>query len=177
MKKTTRDPAAQTRESVRRWYARHRDEYSALRKKRYRSDPERRAKARKAAALYRKKRAKGLPVQRTLTRMLNGKPVEVFTTGYIADRVSVSTPVVRSWHERGYLPPTLFPESRHRLYTARQVELIRLLADTLKTHNRVGVSRATKSKVLSEVVSVIHKTWKGAEHGSENGQKTRRRAR
>lgn len=177
MNNQTQDTSERARASVRRWYAQHREEYSALRKKRYRSDPQRREKARKAAARYRKARAKGKPVERTLTRIYKGKEVPVFTTGYIADRISVSTPVLRSWHERGYLPPTLFPESRHRLYTARQVELVRLLADTLKTHSRVGVSREAKQKVLAEVVSIIHKTWKVSEHGSENGKKARRRTR
>ena len=158
---------------MRRWYWAHRDEYSKLRKKRYRSDPKRREKARKAAAQYRRERRAGLRVQRTLEREFHGVMVPVFSSGSVADRVGISTSVLRSWQARGWIPAPLFDEV-HRLYTVRQVELIRLLADTVKAQSKFGVRRQEKDVVLREVIDVVRKTWKVNDHGNKGGKKARR---
>jgi hypothetical protein len=152
------DRQERNRESVRRWYAAHREEYAELRRKRYQSDPKRRKAARDAAARYRKERQKGLKVSRVLMREINGVPVEVFTPGYIADRIGTSAQVLRSWEEREWIPVPIFEDAKHRLYTGRQVALIRLLADTLKA--RGGTRRAAEDPGLDEVINVIHKTWR-----------------
>lgn len=167
-------PEERSRESVRKWYARNRESFSALRKKRYRKDPKRRVKARKAAADYRKRRQKGLKVKRVLLRELNGVMVPAYSSGYVADRVKVSAPVLRGWQARGWLPEPVFKDAKHRLYTARQVELIRLLADAQRSQKKVGISREARDALLGEVVGVIHKTWKVNDHGSQDGKKARR---
>jgi MerR HTH family regulatory protein len=163
-----------SRDSVRRWYARHREEYAELRRKRYRSDPKLRAKARRSAARYRKERQQGLKVQRTLRREVNGISVEVFTSGYIADRAGCSPQVLRGWETRGWIPPTIFPNEKHRLYTARQVALIRLLADALKANDRPSSRRKKDAPVLDEVINLIHKTWKVVDHGDQGSKKAPR---
>jgi hypothetical protein len=122
-----------SRESVRRWYANHREEYSALRRQRYRADPKLRKRAREAAAQYRRERQEGrVKVTRTLLRTVNGKPIEVYTSGYVSDRVKYSPQVLRNWEARGWIPEPIFPNEKHRLYTARQVALMKLLADTVR---------------------------------------------
>jgi len=164
------------RDSVRRWYVRHREEYAKLRKKRYRSDPKVRAKARRAAACYRKERQAGLKVQRVLLREVGGELVEVYTSGYVADRLRCSVGILRSWEERGWIPPSIFTQGTHRLYTARQVALIRLLADSLKANSKTGPRRKQPDPVLDEVITVIHKTWK-VDHGNQGSKKASRSRR
>jgi hypothetical protein len=160
------------RESVRRWYANHREEYSKLRRQRYRADPKLRKRAREASAQYRRARQQGgIKVTRSLTRVFNGVPVTVYTSGYVSDRVKYSPQVLRSWEARGWIPQPLFVGEKHRLYTARQVALMKLLADTVRS--KPG-RRRPDPVALGEVLKVIHKTWKVVDHGVEDGQKARR---
>ncbi len=160
------------RESVRRWYANNREKFAKLRRKRYRADPERREKARKAAAEYRRARREGEKVRRTLLREIGGKTVEVFTSGYVSDRIKYSPQVLRGWEERGWIPATLFPEDKHRLYTAHQVALMKLLADA--TRQKAG-RRKSASLVLDEVITLIHKTWGVIENADQKGRQKARR--
>jgi hypothetical protein len=161
------------RASVRRWYARHREEYAALRKQRYASDPARRKKAREAAAHYREKRRKGLKVERILTRELNGTRVKVFTSGYVADQLKCSQQVLRNWEERGWVPPSVFPDV-HRLYTLHQLELLHMLASTLRS-GEYGL-RATKGDEagLKGLIEFIHMMW-DKEKSSHAPRKTKRK--
>jgi hypothetical protein len=166
------DPAEKGRESVRRWYARHRVEYSELRRQRYKSDVKRRKKARADAARYRRERIEGLKVQRVLSREVRGVKIEVFTSGYIADRIKVSPQMIRAWEARGWIPKPLFTGEKHRLYTARQMALMRLLADAVRNKKR-----KPDQTMLLEVISVVHKTWKVIDHADKNSQKARRSRR
>lgn len=170
------DAIERNRASVRRWYAANREEYSALRRRRYKANPKLRAKARKAAAKYRRDRQRGLiQVRRTLSRTLNGVAVTVYTSGHVTDRIQCSPQVLRSWEERGWLPRPIFEGEKHRLYTAHQVGLIKLLADVARPKRG---RRVSAGPVLSEIVDVIHKTWR-VECGSqaEKVQDGRRRRR
>lgn len=169
----TNSALEKNRESVRRWYARHREEYAELRRERYQKDAKRRKKARADAARYRRERAEGLKVQRVLTRVLRGTVVNAYTSGYIADRIKVSPQTIRLWEARGWIPKPLFTGEKHRLYTARQMALMRLLADAVRVK-----ARKPDSVVLDEVISVIHKTWKVVDaHGDQGSQKARRSRR
>lgn len=162
------------REAVRRWYANNREAYSELRRRRYKDNPAIRAKARKAAASYRRARQEGkAKVKRVLVRVYNGKPIEVFTSGYVADRIKYNPQILRSWEERGWLPEPLFKDARHRMYTARQVTLIKLLADTV----RPKAGRRARTDGVEDVVALINKTWKVMDDGRKEGQKAGRGSR
>ena len=124
------------RESVRKWYSTHRELYAQLRKERYASDPKRRAKARKAARMHRAKLKKGHTAGRVLTRTLNGDAVQVYTTGYIAEKYGVPSHLIRLWEARNLIPETLFEEDKHRLYTSAQVKLIAKLAKKLEKFSK-----------------------------------------
>lgn len=112
-----------SRESVRRWYAAHRDEYNAKRRARYSKGAEVARKARQRAQDYRDSVRDGRGIERALYRVVDGAQVRLFTTGEIAEKLGCSAQMIRNWEAKGWIPPTVFPDS-HRLYMAHQVALI-----------------------------------------------------
>lgn len=165
--------------SVRRWYATHREEYSELRKQRYADNPKYRKLARQRAIAYREARRKGLKVSRTLTRMVNGVPVEVFTSGYVADKLKCSPQLIRNWEARGWIPKPLFSD-KHRLYTARQVELMKLMVETMRTQSKYALRAAQydDNAINKPLIDMIHKTWGVVDHaGTYHGKESKRSRR
>lgn len=125
-----RDPE-KSRESVRRWYREHRDDYNEERRRRYKADPEVREKARARAQEYREQIRAGKSIERTLYRNINGARTEVYTTGQVAEYIGCSSQMLRNWEtKRKWIPPSTFPD-KHRLYTMEQVELIADLYDVI----------------------------------------------
>ena len=116
------------------------DERNATRRTQYADDPDLRQKARESAARYRARRAEGQKVEQVRFRELDGEKVQVFTSGYVADRVGVSSQSIVNWSARGWIPPCLFDE-RHRLYTKKQIIQIRRIAKSTRDVNNVKFQR------------------------------------
>ncbi len=126
---SVKQQAARNREGVRRWYGENRDEYNAARRKRYAESKPAREKAQKRAAEYRAEGKK--PIKRKLTRELNGKTVEVFSTGQVAAMMGHTPQMIRNWERECLIPMSVFPDV-HRLYTKRQARMIVTLSNTVK---------------------------------------------
>lgn len=132
---------------VRRWYGENRDEYNALRRKRYAANTdeayEAREKARKRAANYRKSKP---TIERTLTRELNGKTVNVLSTGQVAELAKRSPQMLRNWETEGLIPASIFPDT-HRLYTYPQARMVATLGRVIKRNGGTWDNAATKTYI------------------------------
>lgn len=131
----------------RKWYGENRDDYNALRRQRYAEDKEARKKARERAARYRNAKP---PIERTLTRELNGKVVEVFSTGQVAEAMGRTPQMLRNWENADMIPPSSFPD-KHRLYTKRQVRMLVSLESIISTNRGSWSHPKVKAKVRSIV--------------------------
>lgn len=138
------------RAGVRKWYGENREAYNALRRERYAADKETREKARLRASEY---RSRGhVPVSRILIRRLNGKDINVYSTGQVAELLGRSPQMLRNWEKAGLIPASVFPD-KHRLYTKSQVDLLVDLAEAIYNHGGW-----TAPEVKAEVRQV-HKNW------------------
>lgn len=125
------------------YYEKNKDRLARLKAKRYREDPEYRAKAKEARArqLEREKmerrRAKEDPsgpvtkAQKPPKRMKITLPdgrvygIPMLSVGQLAYRLGVSVQTVRKWEAEGILPETLYrTKGGHRLYTDDQAAAI-----------------------------------------------------
>lgn len=147
---TESQKAQKNREGFRRYYKQNRDEYNAKRRERYAQDKEMREKAKERAREY---RAASSPVERKLTRELNGRRVQVFSTGQIAQEMNRTPQMLRNWEKEGMVPESIFPD-KHRLYTAKQKRMIIGLGETIAANggswSAIPVKRA---------VAKMHKRW------------------
>lgn len=121
--------AERNRAGVRRWYGVNRDEYNAERRARYAASKSARKKAQQRAAEYRTRSIK--TIKRKLTRELNGKVVEVLSTGQVAAMMGHTPQMIRNWEQEGLIPMSVFPDV-HRLYTKRQARMLVTLANVIK---------------------------------------------
>jgi len=134
----------------RKWYGENRDDYNALRRKRYAENKESRDKARQRAARY---RSEDHTIGRILTREINGKTVEVFSTGQVAEILGRTPQMLRNWETAGMIPPSTF-DDKHRLYTKAQVRMLVSL-EKIVSNNKGSWSHP---KVRAKV-RLIHKRW------------------
>jgi len=134
----------------RKWYGENREDYNALRRERYAANTEARDKARKRAARY---RSEDHTIERTLTRALNGKTVEVFSTGQVAEAMGRTPQMLRNWENADMLPPSSFPD-KHRLYTKAQMRMIVSLESIIGMNKGSWAHPKVKAKVRS-----IAKRW------------------
>jgi hypothetical protein len=134
----------------RKWYSENAEDYNALRRKRYAENKEARDKARERARRY---RSEGHTIERTLTRELNGKTVEVFSTGQVAEAMGRTPQMLRNWENANLIPPSSFPD-KHRLYTKAQMRMI------VSLENIIGMNKGSWShpKVKAKV-RAIFKRW------------------
>jgi len=135
----------------RKWYGENREDYNALRRKRYAENKDSREKARARAAAY---RAGDHDISdRQLTRELNGKVVDVFSTGQVADAMGRTPQMLRNWENADMIPPSSFPD-KHRLYTKAQMRMI------VSLENIIGMNKGSWShpKVKAKV-RTIFKRW------------------
>lgn len=142
--------AERNRKGVREWYKKNRDEYNAKRRERYAADEETRQKARERAERYRKESPK---VERQLYRELNGTRVPVFSTGQIAQAMNRTPQMLRNWEREGLIPESSFPD-KHRLYTAKQRDLIIELGAVIAANKG-----SWSAPDVKKTVAAIHKQW------------------
>ena len=134
----------------RKWYGENREDYNALRRQRYAANREARQKARERAARY---RSEEHTIERTLTRELNGKTVEVFSTGQVADAMGRTPQMLRNWENANLIPTSSFPD-KHRLYTKQQMRMIISLEKIIGTNKGSWSHPKVKAKVRA-----ISKRW------------------
>jgi hypothetical protein len=138
----------------RKWYDENREDYNALRRQRYATDKETRAKARDRAATYRGQvRAGKRSIERELTRELNGKTVRVYSTGEVAEAMGRTPQMLRNWENAELIPPSSFPD-KHRLYTRSQMRMIVALESIIGANNGSWSHPKVKSKIRA-----IRKRW------------------
>lgn len=90
-----------------------------------------REQARVRARKYRARRRADPSITRKLYRTVDGKRCRVFTTGQVANYLGSSPQMIRNWEDRGWIPPSVFPD-KHRLYMQHQVKLLQTLRDSLR---------------------------------------------
>ena len=134
----------------RKWYGENREDYNALRRQRYKENKASRDKARERAARYRSEAHK---IERTLTRELNGKQVEVFSTGQVAEAMGRTPQMLRNWENANMIPPSSFPD-KHRLYTKAQMRMIVSLENIIGMNKGSWAHPKVKAKVRA-----IAKRW------------------
>jgi hypothetical protein len=139
----------ETGRNFRDWYEENADDMSVKRKKAYAKDPAARKAAQERARKYRKRIKDGERVTRTQHRTLNGKEVEVFSTGYVAAELGVSATMLINWEAKGWIPESVFGE-KHRLYTVKQKKLIEKL---------YSVSKGRKAAAISKAIEKVHDNW------------------
>lgn len=124
--------ADRSKAGVRRWYGENRDDYNALRRARYANSKDARDKARVRAANRRTKDRMGkIEIIRHLFRELDGKRIEVFSTGQVAELMGRTPQMLRNWENEGLIPPSVFVDT-HRLYTRKQARMIITLGRVIK---------------------------------------------
>lgn len=132
---------------VRRWYGENRDEYNALRRERYASNKGARKKARLRAATRRQEeRDGGVAIERQLTREVNGKRVEVLSTGQVAELMERTPQMLRNWEREGLIPASTFIDT-HRLYTRKQTRMIVTLGRVIKRNGGTWDNTETQNYI------------------------------
>lgn len=154
-----------SRETVRRWYHGHADEYNEKRRQKYQDDPDARKRARERARKYRERRRKGNAVSDDpLYRYVNGSGpceygvgtrIEVWTTGQIAEELGATPQMLRNWEKKGWIPDSIFPD-KHRLYTGHQKSLIIGFAMFMSSYRK---SPKKYKKQLADEVENMKNLW------------------
>ena len=143
------------RESVRRWYRSHSEEYNTKRRDRYSKDPSIREKAQLRAKLYRDSKRNGRAIERELYRTVNGSNVQVYTSGQVAEIIGRTPQMLRNWQSNGWIPQPSIP-GKHRLYTDNQVDLIDEFNTTLMDAG--GAKRITVDGI-QKLSSYVYDGW------------------
>lgn len=150
MTATEAQKAQKNREYSRSWYTENKEEYNAKRRERYKANKEQREKARQRAARY---RAENPSIERKLYRELNGKRVEVFSTGQVAEAMGRTPQMLRNWEANDLIPESVFPD-KHRLYTGKQKRMIVRLGEVIADNGGSWSAPAVKKAVAS-----MQKRW------------------
>jgi DNA-binding transcriptional regulator YiaG len=100
------------------WYETNADDFNEKRRKRYQSDPVFRAIAQARAKGYRQRMSDSIPDQRD---GLN-------TSARVAYYLGISPQTLRNWEARYLIPKARYGNS-HRLYTDRQMELLKAMTE------------------------------------------------
>ena len=139
---------AQVKSKFQLWYERNDKKLNRKRRKRYRSDVPYREKQLKTTKRWR---------ERTREARAKAKPPRThFTIGEAAERIGCYTKTIQNLERAGMLP-SMTDGTRHRKYTAAQIELMKALVMYRKeTHYKTkGYDRTIKS-----LVAVIKKKWR-----------------
>ena len=147
------DQRASTK-SYRKWYAKHREEFNAKRRARYRQDKEYRSKMLKTAKEYREKGAKYTAPEYTY-RLVGDKEVKVYRISATADRVGRSVFALRDWEAKGIIPPSAFGDG-HRVYTENQIKLMQSIA---KVVDKYRYNERRLRGELDRVVERVYDHW------------------
>ena len=153
---TQTEATERSKAGVRRWYSENREDYNALRRKRYAANTdeayEAREKARQRASIYRAVQGVGFNIERNLTRKLNGKYVKVLSTGQVAKLAERSPQMLRNWEKEGLIPASVFSDT-HRFYTHAQARMVATLGRVI-TRNGGWDNTETKNYIEN-----IKKRW------------------
>ena len=100
------------------WYEKNKLSYNARRAQRYKEDTEFRNRAIEQSATYRATLSGRVP------RLVDG----LYTVTHVAKTLNVSSMTIRNWEVDGIIPkPT--SEDRRRLYTHRQLQLLKVFVN------------------------------------------------
>jgi hypothetical protein len=129
------------------WYAKHKEEYAAKRREKYKADVAYRLAAKANAAAYRAAKREE-------------SPPTPFGHDYnfreAAEEIGITTWALREWRKKSYFPePTLYKGSFW--FTAYQVSLLQKLK-TFWDIRGVRIS-ASKKADLEELVSLVYANW------------------
>lgn len=140
------------------YWKKHKHEYNALRRKRYREDSAYREKAkRRAVDFWRKNR---VPLKRDRTIVTDDSGAPFSTVGHIATLINRSTFTVREYCRRGVIPKAdLCSEEGAHLFSQGQVDVI---VDVFRLFD------ANKLKSLVDVAANIKRRWVNGKEEAES---------
>ena len=123
----TRDKA---RSAYLKWYKANRIALNRSRRTLYSQDADKRASIIERQRQYRKDNPAPPPGRKTLPDQ-QGRVVEVYRMGEMADLIKRDEQIIRIWEKRGYIPEPTIP-SAHRYYTLKQVLLLTEFSDLMR---------------------------------------------
>jgi hypothetical protein len=137
------------REKFGRWYEKNREDFNAKRRQRYAQDSELRKKARENAKRQREAQRERTEIDTTPT--VRGG-VKTYRPAQVAELIGRSPETLRTWRRNGWLPES---DSRHPVYTAKQVKLLKKLSDTIAKYRYAKDYEAR----VETVVAKLHEAW------------------
>lgn len=82
------------------------------------------------------------------TYNIQGKDVDLFTIGELADQLDRQRQTIRKWEKQGIIPAATFrSKSGRRLYTARQIEAIVNTVNQYELKQGMAIPEEFKTKV------------------------------
>ncbi len=135
-----------------RWYAENKERLSAVRRRRYRQDPEykKRVRARAQATYLARRNARGVNDRRDIVTV-DGE--RLLSIGKLCKLCKRNPQTIRNYHRDGVFPdPQFFDTRGWRLYTPHQVSLIR---SVLRRFDQGEL------KSLEEVSFIVKDGWEG----------------
>jgi len=143
---------------VRDWYLANAGITSKKLKKDYQSDPLVRELKIARSKDYREKRKAGAVVERVYHRHFNGKDVETYSIGYVADSAGTYTQMLINFERRKWIPRPLFTE-HHRLYTKRQMIEIKKVVTLYKELLERDMPRKAFNFLMQDNCIEIARRW------------------
>ena len=147
------------RETVRKWYHAHREEYNTKRRAKYAESIGVQNAAKNRSKHYRLQRQHGVIIEREVWKDIGGKRVQVYTTGMVADMLCRTPQTIRNWEHRGWIPSALFKDT-HRIYFEHQVMLMKKLNDLIVAHKDRIVGEEAKGQ-MELMIGYIWIKWTG----------------
>lgn len=138
------------------WYERNKESMRQKRAEKYRNDPEYRQAALDRAAKQRASTPRTAAEKGQRFRVIDGKSVEVFRIGAVAEMIGKDEQTIRLWESRGVIPAPSAP-GKHRYYTATQVSLLKGLCSVLGD-NRYDA--ATCRDALADKSKEVYVNWR-----------------
>jgi len=128
------------------WYETNKEEFNSQRQVRYKTDKEYRDKQRGYARLWRKRHA----------HIVKPKPKKtLWSISELASGIGCSVEVLRVYERQGLIPSASV-DGKHRRYTAKQIELVRVLFEYRQATNYHELGY---KKELDKIVAGIKKEW------------------
>lgn len=151
----TEDVAITQKKTFKTWYANNREKLSALRKEKYRLNPEIREKAKKGARIRRQEVPRVSTAGQPLIKTVNGVTQQVVRIGQASEAVGRKEQVLRIWERKKWVPKPA-GESVHRYYTMHQITLLREFAQLI---DQVRYQPAIRSMVISTKSAEVWARW------------------
>ena len=130
MSNTEKEITNKRSEMYKKWYGDNSTEYNEKRRSRYATDPEYREMVKERARNA--KRLKIKSMGGAIERTWKGSKILVYRVGTACEKAGCVKAVLLDWENRGIVPPPVFG-GKHRVYTQRQIDLIRELYDEVIT--------------------------------------------